>query len=49
MGKGESWSGAEVKALINIWMEGNIQEVLDGAVGNKAIYEKIAKCLEDAE
>ena len=30
-----SWSDAEVKAFICVWMEANIQQELDGDVRNK--------------
>ena len=45
MGKGNPWLDEEVKALINIWAETNIQEQLDGAVRNKAVFQRISKCL----
>ena len=41
MGKGTSWVDKESTMLVSIWTEANIQEKLDGAVGNKRIYEKI--------
>ena len=43
MGKGNPWSDEEVKALINVWDETNVQEQLDGAVRNKAAFEGISK------
>ena len=33
----------EVKALIGLWGESDVQEELDGAVRNKVVYEEIAK------
>ena len=33
--RGAAWSDTEVKALIAIWGEGNVQEELDGAIRNK--------------
>ncbi len=33
--RGAVWSDKEVKALIEIWGESDIQEELDGAVRNK--------------
>ena len=48
MGKGSPWSDEEVKALINIWAETNIQEQLEGAVRNKAVFERISKRLKEA-
>ena len=41
--RGSSWSDSEVKALIAIWGENKIQEELDGAVRNQAIFDGIAK------
>ena len=35
---GSTWSNAEVKALIAVWGEGNVQEELDGAVRNKQVF-----------
>ena len=40
--RGSSWSDNEVKALIAIWGEDNIQEELDGAVRNRVIFDNIA-------
>ena len=48
MGKGTSWADEEVKMLINVWAEANIQQQLDEAVRNKAIFERITSCLRDA-
>ena len=45
MGKGTSWVNKEVKMLLSIWVETNIQEELDGAVRNKNIHERNAKRL----
>ena len=47
MRKGNPWSDEEVKALINIWAETNVQEQLDGAVRNKAVLQGISKCLNE--
>ena len=41
--RGAVWSDLEIKALIAIWGEGNVQEELDGAVWNKAVYQDISK------
>ena len=41
-----SWSDNEVRALISIWREDRIQE-LDGAVRNHAIFNSIAKKMEE--
>ena len=37
------WTDNEVKALIGLWGESDVQEELDGAVRNKVVYEEIAK------
>ena len=39
------WSEAEVKLLIELWGEEDIQEQLEGAKRNKRVYDRIAKCL----
>ena len=41
--RGSSWSDSEVRALISIWGEDNIQEEQDGAVRNQVIYSTIAR------
>ena len=41
--RGSSWSDNEVRALISIWGEDNIQEELDGVVRNQVIYSTIAR------
>ena len=48
MGKNSVWTNAQVKALISVWAEASIQQQLDGAVRNKAVYEEIAKRLLQA-
>jgi hypothetical protein len=40
--RGTVWSDKEVKALIATWGESNVQEELDGAVRNQAIYQRIS-------
>jgi hypothetical protein len=45
--KHEPWHYKEVKALIATWGESNVQEELDGAVRNQAIYQRIAKKLHE--
>ena len=45
--RGSSWSDNEVRALISIWGEDRIQEELDGAVRNQAIFNSIAKKMEE--
>ena len=44
--RGSTWSNAEVKALIAVWGEGNVQEELDGAVRNKQVFQDISKNLQ---
>ena len=44
--RGSSWSDNEVRALISIWGEDNIQEELDGAVRNQVIYSTIARKMQ---
>ena len=44
--RGSAWSDDEVKALIVVWGEGNIQEELDGAVRNKTVFMNISKIIE---
>ena len=44
----KSWSDELCKVLISIWIKANIQQVLDGAVRNEAVYERITKCLVNA-
>ena len=43
--RGSSWSDNEVRALISIWGEDNIQEELDGAVRQNCLCWD---CEEDA-
>ena len=40
--RGSSWSDNEVRTLISIWGEENIQDQLDGAVRNQTIFDNIA-------
>ena len=40
--RGSLWSDNEVRALVSIWGEDNIQEELDGAVRNQVIFNNIA-------
>ena len=48
-GKGTSWVDEELKTLLSIWTEANIQQELDRTVRNKSIFEKIAKRLNFAK
>ena len=41
------WTDREVKALIAIWGEGNVQEELDGAVRNKVVFVNIANKMKE--
>ena len=41
---GSLWSNEEVRALIAIWGQANVQEVLDGAVRNKVVFQDISNC-----
>ena len=45
--RGSVWADKEVKALIAIWGEGNVQEELDGAVRNKVVYQNISKKMKE--
>lgn len=47
--RGLSWTNSEVKALITIWSDDNIQLQLDGARRNKTVFEKVAKKWEMKE
>ena len=41
--RGACWSDLEMRALIAIWEESDIQVKLDGAVRNKVVYEQISR------
>ena len=45
--RGRAWSDNEVKALLAVWGESNIQHELDGAVRNKVVYVNISKKLKE--
>ena len=45
--RGCAWSGDEVKALLAVWGESNIQHELDGAVRNKVVYVNISKKMKE--
>ena len=45
--RGTILTDREIKALIALWGEGNVQDELDGAVRNKVVYEKIAQKLQE--
>ena len=45
--RGTIWTDREIKALIALWGEGNVQDELDGAVRNKVVNEKIAQKLQE--
>ena len=40
-GRGSFWEDTEVRALLSIWGESDIQEALDGAKRNKLVYQNI--------
>ena len=40
--RGALWSDCEVRALIAVWGESNVQEELDGAVRNKVVFVAIS-------
>uniref|UniRef100_G1KIB3 PurE domain-containing protein n=1 Tax=Anolis carolinensis TaxID=28377 RepID=G1KIB3_ANOCA len=44
-GTGKHWCDNEVRALINIWSDEEIQQMLEGATRNKEIFEEIARRL----
>ncbi|KAM6439783.1 bifunctional phosphoribosylaminoimidazole carboxylase/phosphoribosylaminoimidazole succinocarboxamide synthetase isoform 6-T6 [Liasis olivaceus] len=44
-GAGKHWCDNEVRALINIWSDEEIQKMLEGATRNKEIFEEIARRL----
>ncbi|XP_053113291.1 bifunctional phosphoribosylaminoimidazole carboxylase/phosphoribosylaminoimidazole succinocarboxamide synthetase isoform X2 [Hemicordylus capensis] len=44
-GAGKHWCDNEVRALINIWADEEIQQMLEGATRNKEIFEEIARRL----
>ena len=41
------WSDNEVKALIPIWGEANVQEELDGAIRNEVVYLNISRKMKE--
>ena len=45
--RGSLWSDEEMRALIAIWGEANVQEELDGAVRNKVVYQDISRKLQE--
>ena len=45
--RGTIWTDREIKALIALWGEGDVQDELVGAVRNKVVYEKIAQKLQE--
>ena len=47
--RGSSWSDNEVRTLISIWGEDNIQDQLDGAVRNQTIFDNIATKMREKE
>jgi len=47
--RGTTWTDREVKALLSIWGDTEIQEELDGAVQNQVVYKHIAQQLKDQQ
>ena len=45
--RGSAWSDDEVKALLAVWGESNIQEELDGAVRNKTVFLNISRKMNE--
>ena len=45
--RGCAWSDDEVRALLAVWGEGNVQEELDGAVRNKTVFVNISKKMSE--
>ena len=45
--RGSAWSDDEVKALLAVWGESNVQDELDGAVRNKAVFVNISKKMNE--
>ncbi|NXJ11865.1 ZSC29 protein, partial [Odontophorus gujanensis] len=43
---GKHWTVNEVRALIDIWSDKNIQQQLEGTVRNKRIFEQVAARLQ---
>lgn len=45
--RGAVWGDHEVKALIAVWGESDVQDELDGAVRNKVVFMEISKKLQE--
>ena len=45
--RGCAWSEDEIKALLAVWGESNVQEELDGAVRNKTVFVNISKKMSE--
>ena len=45
--RGTSWSDNEVRALIAIWGESDMQDELDGATRNKVVFQEISRKLKE--
>ena len=45
--RGTLWSDTEIKVLIKIWGEENIQDELDGAVRNRSVFNNISKQMNE--
>ena len=46
-GRGAAWSDAEIRTLIGLWADKNIQREFDVSIRNKEIYQKVAKDMQD--
>ena len=44
---GTGWSVKEMRALISLWGQADVQSQLDGVTRNRRIYEQIARDLDD--
>ncbi|XP_078534997.1 bifunctional phosphoribosylaminoimidazole carboxylase/phosphoribosylaminoimidazole succinocarboxamide synthetase [Lissotriton helveticus] len=44
---GKHWTDDEVRALVHVWSDKNIQRQLEGTVRNKGIFEHIAALLQE--
>ncbi|XP_069487706.1 bifunctional phosphoribosylaminoimidazole carboxylase/phosphoribosylaminoimidazole succinocarboxamide synthetase isoform X2 [Ambystoma mexicanum] len=44
---GKHWTVEEVRALVHVWSDKNIQRQLEGTVRNKGIFEQIAVLLQE--
>ena len=45
--RGAAWSDTEVKTLIALWADRNVQEQIQGSVRNNHIYKKMSKDMKE--